>query len=286
MLEADGAPARLVLQAAEALAAAGIEAPRHEAWLLLAHATGQERAALIAARPGPVAAAARERFAALVARRAGREPIAYLLGEREFWSLPFAVGPEVLVPRPDSETLVEAVLAALPDRAAPLRLLDLGTGSGCLLLALLSELPAAVGLGVDRSLAALAMAERNAARLSLAGRARFLAGSWGAALGGGFDLIVSNPPYIPAPMLAGLTPEVRDFEPQGALAAGEDGLDAYRALLPDVARLLAPGGLAALELGQGQAAAVEALARAAGLAPAGLRRDLAGIERCLLLRRH
>jgi release factor glutamine methyltransferase len=261
---------------------AGIEDVRSEALLLLARATGRTRVDLVAGRQADLAPVEQAALAELARRRAQREPMAYILGEREFWSLAFLVNPAVLIPRPDSETVVEAALEEIGDRSAPLRLLDLGTGSGCLLLALLSELPAASGLGIDASEAALALARANALRLGLAGRAAFACGHWGQALAGPFDLIVSNPPYVGEGDWAALQPEVRNFEPQAALLAGPDGLAAYRALAPDLARLLAPGASACLEIGFGQGDAVAAILRSCGLAVAGRRQDLAGIERCLV----
>jgi release factor glutamine methyltransferase len=225
------------------------------------------------------------RVEAAVARRAAREPVSRILGEREFWSLPFALNAETLDPRPDSETLVEAVLKETVDRAAPRRVLDLGTGSGCLLLALLSELPQAEGTGIDISAAALAAAEGNAARLGLARRARFLRHSWEEGLelaGRSWDIIVSNPPYIASAELGGLAPEVAGYDPPAALDGGPDGLAAYRALIPAAAAALAPGGLIALEIGCGQAPAVEGLLAAAGLRSLRRAADLSGVERCLL----
>jgi release factor glutamine methyltransferase len=192
------------------------------------------------------------------------------------------VSPAVLIPRPDSETVVEAALSLIGDRSARLRLLDLGTGSGCLLLALLSELRGATGLGTDASEAALALARANATRLGLAPRAAFGCGHWGQALAGPFDLIVSNPPYVAQADWAALQPEIREFEPRAALLAGLDGLAAYRELAPDLARLLAPDGSACLEIGAGQADAVATILHSCGLRLAGRRRDLAGIERCLV----
>ena len=274
-----------VVELGERLAAAGIAAPRAEAWLLLAAASGLPRGALMAGALERLTAAQEARLEVMARRRAAREPLAYILGEKEFWSLPFAVGPAVLIPRPESETVVEAALARVRDRGAALRILDLGTGSGCLLLALLSELPQASGLGVDLSAAALEVAGRNAERLALAGRADFVRGSWGAALAGGFDLIVSNPPYVAAGEFAGLAPEVRAYEPALALAAGADGLAAYRALAPDCARLLAPGGSLCLEIGQGQGNRVAEILQQHGLHVVERRADLAGIERCLVAQR-
>jgi release factor glutamine methyltransferase len=275
--------ARLI-DLAEKLAAAGIEHARSDAWLLLAAASGRSRVELIAGAAPPLSPAEEERLAALAARRLAREPIAYILGTREFWSLPLQVTPAVLVPRPESETVVEAALEKVADRAAPLRILDLGTGSGCLLLALLSELPHASGLGIDCSAAALAIAGTNAERLGLAGRAAFCEGDWGRGLERRFDLIVSNPPYVARSDRESLAPEVRAFEPEGALFAGEDGLSAYHALAPDCARLLANDGVVLLEIGQGQRASVESIMRQHGLALVASRPDLAGIERCLIFR--
>jgi release factor glutamine methyltransferase len=274
-----------VVELGERLAAAGIAAPRAEAWLLLAAASGLPRGALMAGALERLTAAQEARLEVMARRRAAREPLAYILGEKEFWSLPFAVAPAVLIPRPESETVVEAALARVRERGAALRILDLGTGSGCLLLALLSELPQASGLGVDLSAAALEVAGRNAERLALAGRAEFVRGSWGAALAGGFDLIVSNPPYVAAGEFAGLAPEVRAYEPALALAAGADGLAAYRALAPDCARLLARGGSLYLEIGQGQGNRVAEILQRYGLHVVERRADLAGIERCLVAQR-
>jgi release factor glutamine methyltransferase len=277
-------PRDLLAQIAARLGAAGIENARAEAWLVLAAATGRERVALIAGAPEMLTAEQQARLEEVVRRRCAREPLAYVVGEKEFWSLSFEVGPAVLIPRPESETLVEAVLAQLCARDRPLRVLDLGVGSGCLLLALLSELPEATGLGVDDSPAALALARRNAERLGLAGRADFRHGHWGESVRERFDLIVSNPPYVAERDWDALQPEIREFEPKAALVAGPDGLAAYRALAPECTRLLAQGGVCALEIGFAQGDAVAALLAAEGLAVAERRRDLAGIERCLVAR--
>jgi release factor glutamine methyltransferase len=259
------------------------ETPRLDAELLLAHALGADRLSMLAGN-APVAAEVRERFEALLARRRAREPVALILGMREFWSLPLAVTPDVLVPRPESETLVEAAIAAKSSRA-PAAILDLGTGSGALLLAALSHWPRARGLGIDRSAAALAVALDNAARLGFADRAAFrqldwTATGWIAALGGPFDLVLANPPYVPTD--AELMPEVADHEPADALFAGADGLDAHRILLPAMPQLLAPAGVAVLEFGAGQALAVRALAGATGLT-ARILPDLAGRPRAIVL---
>lgn len=268
------------------LAAAGVEGARRDARLLLAEAAGLEPGALTAWPERPLSADARRRYESHLARRASREPVARILGRREFWSLPFALSPATLDPRPDSETLVEALLACQPDRGRPLRLLDLGTGSGCLLLALLSELPAAWGLGLDRSAEAAATARRNAADLGLAERAAFLVGDWAAALAdaqGGFDLVVSNPPYIARNALETLDPEVLRHDPRAALDGGPDGLSAYRALAGELPRLLRPGGWAAVEIGADQEASAAAALAGGGLPEPALLRDLAGRPRGLLI---
>lgn len=264
-----------------ALRDAGVESAALDARLLLAEAMDVAATRLIAAPEAHIDSAAAARFERFLQRRLAREPMAQVLGRREFWSLEFAVTHDTLTPRPDSETIIAAILESLSDRRQPLQILDFGTGTGCLLLALLHELPCAAGVGIDRSSAALAVARRNAAQLGLADRVRFCEGDWGQALNGRFDVILSNPPYIPSADMAGLAPEVQ-HEPRLALDGGPDGLAAYRALAPDIARLLQPVGLAALEIGQGQASAVEDILRNAGLRILGRRGDLAGIERCIL----
>lgn len=273
-----------VAAATARLAAAGVDSARLDARLLVAEVVGLTAPALSSRAELPLDAAQAARLDAMVARREGREPVSRILGRRGFWTLDLALGPATLDPRPDSETVIDAVLADVSDRGTALRLLDFGTGSGCLLLALLSELPAATGLGVDRSLAALEVARANARHSGLAERAAFTLSDWGAALDGWFDVIVANPPYIRGGDIAGLEPEVARFDPRLALDGGADGLDCYRALAPDIARLLAPGGLAVLEVGQGQVPAVEALLAAAGLQTLSARRDLGGVERCVVAR--
>jgi release factor glutamine methyltransferase len=201
-----------------------------------------------------------------------------VLGHREFWSLDFVVTEATLDPRPDSETVVEQVLAARRDRP-PTRILDLGIGTGCLLLSLLSEWPEAWGLGVDRSEAAAQVAQLNADRLGLGDRAAILVGDWADAVQGTFDVVVSNPPYIPEREIDGLAPEVARFEPRAALAGGPDGLDAYRMIARASSRLLVEGGLVALEVGAGQAADVARLLAAEGLSDVRAARDLGSVER-------
>lgn len=265
------------------LQAAGIDSAALDARLLVAVALGITVETVIAWPERSLTPDAGVRLAALMRRRVAREPMAYILGRREFWSLDLVVTPATLTPRPDSETLVAAALDELPDRHAPLSILDFGTGTGCLLLALLSELPAATGTGVDIDRAALDVARQNAFRLGLTGRTGFMQGEWGLSLSESFDVIVSNPPYIATGDLAAPAPELR-FEPRLALDGGADGLSAYRALIPDAARLLRPDGLLVLEIGAGQAVPVQALLAASGLTPLRVSRDLAGVERCVLAR--
>jgi release factor glutamine methyltransferase len=273
---------------AVALTAAGIDNARFEARLLLAEASGLTIEQLVArgtdAAPVNVVEAARS----LAARRVRREPMAYILGEREFWGLPFKVSPAVLVPRPDSETLIEAVLSLMPDRARAWRILDLGLGSGCLLLTLLREYPQAHGVGLEASAEALVIAQENADALGVAGRARLIAGDWRRsgwveallqAPGGPFDLVVSNPPYIASAEVPKLMPEVSSFEPRLALDGGAEGLDAYRLIIAASPRLVTAGGFVAVEAGEGQAPEITRLFAAAGLSPQAPRKDLGGIDR-------
>ncbi len=251
-----------------------------ESRLLLSHALGLTTTSLIARRDEIAETAL---FAALLARRAAGEPLAYITGHREFWSLDFLTNPATLIPRADSETLIEAALGAFAGRPAPETILDLGTGTGCLLLACLSEFPAAWGIGIDRSPHSAALAARNAARLGLASRAAFLAGNWAAALATRFDLILSNPPYIPQADIPGLMREVAAHEPASALDGGADGLDAYRAIIAALPGLLSPTGIAILELGIGQSVAVAALAESVGFAAPALKADLPGIARAMII---
>jgi len=265
---------------AETLAAAGIDNPWREARLLLSHASGLTETELIGYPERAVESA--EEFDALLDRRAAHEPMSHLLGRREFWSLSFKVTANTLDPRPDSETIIEAALDHVREAEAPLRILDLGTGTGCLLAALLSEFRQALGIGVERDGATAEVAQRNLRRLGLAARGRVVVGDWTASLRSEFDLIVSNPPYIPAADIPALQPEVAYFEPVLALDGGADGLDAYRALFPAIAGLLAPGGVAIAEFGAGQRDSVIRLAEMAGLMVLEVRDDLAGHPRCLV----
>ena len=274
----------LLRDTAVALTAAGIDNVRFEARLLLSHAAGLAIEQLVSrgrdAAPPAVAASLRE----LTARRVRREPMAYILGEREFWGLPFKVSPAVLVPRPDSETVIETVLDLLPDRTRPLRIVDLGLGSGCLLLTLLREYPQATGVGIDASDEALAVAQANADLLGVAPRARLVAGDWRRAgwaerLDGPFDLLVSNPPYIESATVEGLMPEVAKHEPWLALDGGADGLAAYRDIAAGAPRLVVRGGWVIVEGGEGQAPDIAALFAAAGFTPQAARKDLGGVDR-------
>jgi release factor glutamine methyltransferase len=250
--------------------------PRLDAELLMAHALGVSREDLLLRHldaPAPPA------FAALLARRVAHEPLAYITGTRAFWSIDLAVGPGVLIPRPDSETLIEAAVAHFRGRA-PQTVLDLGTGPGTLLLAALAEWPEVSGLGIDASEDALTYARRNAETLGMADRAQFRRGNWAEGITDTFDLILCNPPYIAT--TEHLPADVADHEPPSALFAGPDGLDAYRILAPQIARLIAPGGMAAVEIGHTQAAAVSALLSQHGLTP-DIARDLAGRDRAVIV---
>lgn len=262
---------RAALATATTQLAATSSTPRLDAELLMAHALGTEREDVLLGRLDDAAPAA---FAALVDRRLAHEPVAYITGRRDFWTIALEVGPGVLVPRPDSETLIEAAVAHF-GKDGPARILDLGTGPGTLLLAALDQWPDATGLGIDASAEALAYARRNAVA-----RAEFRLGDWGEGIAERFGLILCNPPYVEAG--ADLPPDVAGHEPGAALHGGADGLDAYRALAPQLARLLAPGGIVCLEIGAGQAAAVSAL-MAAQRFTIESRTDLNGIVRCLIL---
>ncbi len=257
------------------------DTPRLDAELLMAHALGVERQDVLL---DPARFDVPELYVHLIARRMAHEPIAYIVGYRDFWTLRIEVGPGVLIPRPDSETLIEASIDLARERGAgwPARVLDLGTGPGTLLLSVLSECPDAIGLGIDASEFALAYARDNAEALGMADRATFQAGDWGEGVDGPFDLILCNPPYIGTdePLMA----DVAEHEPAGALFAGADGLSDYRRIIPDLPRLLALDGVAILEIGHMQHISVGKLAEAAGFHVA-CRQDLGGRDRALLLTR-
>ena len=279
--------AEALRQLTQAFTAAGVANPRGDAGFLAEHALELSSSALILQGQQPLGEACAHALAEAAARRLAGEPVARILGGWEFWGLPFRLSPETLVPRPDTETLVEAALRLFPEPARPLRLVDLGTGSGCILVALLHERPNAFGIGLDRSQDALTTARENAEANGVGARAAFLRGSWLDALSGPFELIVSNPPYIAAGVIPTLDAEVRGHDPLAALDGGPDGLDAYRAILAGLAQrpgLLAAGGAVALEIGYDQAEAVMALGRDAGFSDVALARDLAGHPRVVTLR--
>jgi release factor glutamine methyltransferase len=276
MSETAGAALR---RAATALRAAGIEEAAREARLLVARALDLPPGGI----PDRDALVDPTRLDPLLRRRAAREPMALILGHQGFWTLDLEVSPDTLIPRADTEALIEAALAFFPDRRAVRRVLDLGTGTGCLLLAALAEFPDSSGLGIDLSPEAAGLANRNARANGLASRAMFACGNWDAPIAGVFDLVLSNPPYIETKAIDWLMPEVQGFEPPRALDGGADGLDAYRAILPRLPHLLSPNGVAVLELGVGQAESVVALAEKSGLARRALREDLGGIARALVL---
>ena len=274
-------PVLLVLdRATERLTQAGIDQPRHEARLLLAHVTGLSKVHQIANPDHTIEGGAQRLFEQLIARREKHEPISHLTGKREFWSLPFNVSSAVLDPRPDSETLVEAALKIFPDTESDFSVLDLGTGSGCLLLSILKHRPRARGVGVDISADALCVAVGNAEHLGLSKRAHFVRGDWGASLGGSFDLILCNPPYIRTADLATLAPEVVCFEPRTALDGGNDGLAAYRTLMPQLSLAMGSDSVVLLEIGAEQAPDITEIVNKYGLRVSQHYCDLAGTQRC------
>lgn len=266
-------------------AEAGLDAPALDAALLAEAVTGLDRADQRRIPETPLAADTVARLEELAARRLAGEPTSRVLGRREFWSLDFLITPAVLDPRPDSEVLIEAALACLPARDAPWRICDLGTGSGCLLIALLHERPAATGRGLDSSGPALAVARENARRLGVAARARFEEGDFADWSGGPFDLVLCNPPYIPSAEIAGLALEVRAHDPRAALDGGPDGLAPYRLLARRLPGLLAPGGYAVLEHGHDQARAVQRIFHDCSLHLTRQCHDLGGRVRAAVLRR-
>jgi release factor glutamine methyltransferase len=264
---------------------AGVESAEIDARMLIGHVLGLDLTGLITSAQRQLTTDEAARLEDFAHRRLAGEPVARVIGAKEFWGLPLQLSPATLVPRPDTETVVELALELLRADGAtgrPLRIADLGTGSGAILLALLSELPTATGVGTDISEQALQTAAANAARVGLAPRATFIACDYASGLSGLFDLIVSNPPYIRAADIAGLAVEVREYDPHAALDGGADGLDAYRALIPQAAGLLAPGALLIVEAGEGQSGPINGLMTLAGLAPTGApKADLAGIPRAV-----
>jgi release factor glutamine methyltransferase len=273
-------------QLARALEAAGSDAGMMEARMILSAALDLDHAGFLRDQNEPIGSEAAILVLDMARRRIGHEPISRILGHREFFGLDFAVDRSVLDPRPDTETLVESVIDAIAERwQAPLTILDLGVGSGAILCALLASFPHVFGVGVERSEAACKMAKKNLATLGFAHRGAIVCGSWAEAIAASFDVIVSNPPYIAQGAIAGLDPEVRDYDPHLALDGGADGYDAYRAIVPQLPRLLAPDGVTVFELGQGQENIVKELFESAGLQVTGMRRDLAGIERAITAER-
>lgn len=268
---------------AETFRDGGIESADLDARILIGHALGLDHAGLASAAARVLSAQEIATINALAERRLRREPVARIIGRKEFWSLPLKVTSATLVPRPETETVVEAALDVIGDRRQPLRILDLGTGTGAILLALASACPNATGVGTDIDPAALTIARENAREAGLQHRCAFVLSDFGAALAESFDLLVSNPPYIASSELSALAPEVRDFDPRAALDGGADGLDCYRRIAADSGRLLKPGGCIIVEIGAGQAAAVTAIFEAAGFSRAAPPRpDLAGTPRALI----
>jgi release factor glutamine methyltransferase len=269
---------------AQSFKTAGLDEAEVDARLLLGHALRLDGARLIAQADRILEAREVDAISALAARRLKHEPVARILGRKEFWSITLNIGPAVLVPRPDTETLVETALDTVARgglRMEKLRILDIGTGSGAILLALLSEMPNAIGYGTDISYAAITIARENARSSALVTRCHFLVCNHATAIAGPFDLIMSNPPYVARGEIAALSPEVRDYDPVLALDGGDDGLDAYRVIAADVPRLLAKGGRLIVELGAWQEDAVRTLFTKAGLIVGTARKDLAGIPRAL-----
>jgi release factor glutamine methyltransferase len=260
------------------LSAAGIDNPKLDAQLLVGHVLTLDRTQMFAQAQRMLSADEIKHIDALIERRLKHEPVARIIGEREFWGLPFGLNEATLEPRPDSETLTEAALKHAKNAA---RILDLGTGTGCLLLSLLHELPNATGLGIDIAPRAVEQAQKNAERLELDDRAIFKTSNWLEGITGRFDLIISNPPYIPANDIPNLMPDVREFDPRAALDGGKDGLDVYRLLIPQLSNFLNPEGLVIFEVGQGQVQRVSEMFKSAGFQNVSIRNDLGGTARCV-----
>lgn len=271
----------MIRAGAQCLTDGGIEDARRDARLLAGAALGKETSDLITQRLDPIDADHQAAFQTMIERRALGEPVSRIIGHRGFWTLDLRITPDVLDPRADSETLIETALGRIDSQAPPKSILDLGTGSGCLLLALLAEWPDAFGVGVDISPAALCLARANALTCGLAAQSRFVCADWTAALSGPFDLIISNPPYIVTSVIPTLDRDVANFDPMLALDGGTDGLDAYRALIPSLSHLLSPGGFAVLEVGIGQISPVKSLMKQFNLVEITVANDLSGKERCV-----
>lgn len=274
----------LLSQAAQQLLQAGIESPKLDARVLLAYALGIASQD-VATGQRSISDSDRSVFQGLLERRLAREPLAYITGVKEFWSLEFDVGPGVLIPRPETELMLEETERLYRKHDAPLEALDLGTGSGAILISFLKCYPRATGMGIDASDVALGWAMRNAEKHDVDERSRFRKGNWAQGIDESFDLIFANPPYIDAADMASLSPDVGRHEPHDALKGGPDGLDAYRTLAPQIAGRLKPGGHALVEMGKGQTEAVKAVLEAAGLKVERILDDLAGIPRCAVAAR-
>lgn len=264
------------------LSQVGLDDPRFESRVLVAHAIGFSASEILFHKHRPLDFSEAAKINRYADDRSQRRPVSHIVGEKEFWSLPFEVTPDVLTPRPDTETLVEAALELARARETPISILDLGIGSGCILLSLLSEISDAHGVGVDIDYDACDVARRNAIRLGLENRSTIIQGDWMSALNGKFDIVVSNPPYIPIEDIETLAPEVRDYEPRLALSGGRDGLDCYKRILTGIGPVMGPGGSLLLEVGQGQAAQVTALVRQNPLFRVETWFDLGKVERCVL----
>jgi release factor glutamine methyltransferase len=282
--QAEGTCGWLVAEAAAALSAAGVAEPRRLARRLVSGALAIPQPDLFSHPERALDEQQISRVRALLRRTVDGEPISRIFGKREFWGLEFSLSADTLDPRPETETLIEGVLRREPNRSAPHRLLDLGTGTGCLLLALLAEFPAASGVGIDVAESAVRTAARNAVNLGLADRARFVVGDWATAVSGKFDVILANPPYIASEALARLPREVACHDPWRALDGGEDGLRSLRAIAEAAPRLLFRHGILATEIGAGQADAVAAIMKDNSLLVDGIEKDLAGIARCVVAR--
>ena len=269
-------------QAFQMLKEAGVGEARLDARLLVAHATENETATIFGFPERPIENQQVLLLEASLQRRIAREPMAYILKTREFWSLPFIVSSDTLVPRPDSETLIEAVLEHIPETRRNLSILDLGTGSGCLLLSLLSKFSNAIGIGVDASEAALDIAKQNAAALGLEERATFVVSDWTEKVEDQFDIVIANPPYIPSSDIPNLEADVAQYEPLSALDGGANGLESYRKILRQLPKVLMDDASIFLESGAGQASAVSEMVREIGFQHIETKKDLAGIERCVI----
>ncbi len=261
----------------------GCDNPSLDAQLLLAHTIGKTREFIIGRPEHPLSTEEISAYESLIKRRQNREPLAKIIGKKEFWSREFIVSGATLDPRPDSETIIEAVLELFPDKNSELKVADFGTGSGCLLLTILAEYPESLGIGVDIQRDTLDIAAENAAKLGLAKRSEFILNNWAEGMDGKFDLIISNPPYIKNSDIKELAPEVSAHEPYMALAGGEDGLDCYRLLAPQLKNLLKPNGHLIFEFGMGQENSVREISEHAGMQFISFKNDLAGIIRCIVV---